>query len=71
MSHVNMKPWRISKDRILQIAKSKGRFEVPRFLYRAEAMRIKCSQMVKDGQLHRIRSHDRRTLVFVPINQLR
>ncbi|OYD80956.1 hypothetical protein CHT98_28580 (plasmid) [Azospirillum brasilense] len=64
---VNMAPWRLSEDEILAIARRKGRFEVPRYLWRADAMRTKCRQLCEAGALRRLRP--RRvadTLVFVP-----
>jgi len=65
---VDMTPWRISKDRIMEIADRKGWFGVPKYLYRAEAMAKKCRELVKEGKLKRDRKKDDRdTVVYVPV----
>jgi hypothetical protein len=65
---VDMTPWRISKDCIMEIANRKGWFGVPRYLYRAEGMTKKCKELVKEGKLKRARKKDDRdTMVYVPV----
>lgn len=69
---VDMTPWRISKEEIMEIASRKGLFSVPRYLYRAELMARRCQMLVKDGKLKRVRNHpqaDSRTVIYVPVNE--
>ena len=64
---IDMGPWRISKDEILAIARRKGRFAVPRYLWRAESMARKCREMCRDGLLKRSRRlSSRDEVVYIP-----
>jgi len=69
---VNMTPWRKTKDEIIAIALRKGWFSVPRYLYRAEGLTKKCSELVKEGRLKRDPHHDQadsKNVVYVPLTK--
>lgn len=67
---VDVTPWLIPKDRIMEIANAKGWFGVPRYKYRAETMARRCRELVNDGKLKRTCRHPeagRDVIIYVPV----